>query len=305
MPAVVHVYHEDGDGAAMRAAIGASDPGREVVVWTKPHELVRGLGDVEVLFTPSPPRRMSWSDARRLRLVQLMGVGADELLPAEGLPDGVAIGCLRGVFAAEVCEHVFAMMLALVRGVRELAACQERREWKPFASTTLEGKTIGILGTGAIGRRISAAAYSFGMHVRTFSRRSGDLRDVMRSSDVLVICLPRTPATEGLIDRSAIAELKQGAIVINVARGGVVDEAALLEALARGDVAGAALDVFADEPLPKASPWWSAPNVIVTPHVAGFGVRYVERAIGVLLENVRRLEANEPFLGLVDRIAGY
>ncbi len=304
MTAVVHVYHGDGDGASIRDAIRARAPTIDVVVWTSIGRIERGLGDVEILFTPTPPR-IAWASAKRLRLVQLMGVGADELLPAPDLPASVAVACLRGVFAAEVCEHVFAVLLGLVRGATTLAERQARREWRPFASASLATKRMGILGFGAIGRRVARVAESFGMTVHAFSRTRGDLLDVVRASDVLVVCVPRTPATERLVDRAVIAALPAGALVVVVARGGVVDEPALLEALASGHVAGAALDVFEEEPLPQASPWWSAPNVLVTPHVAGFGVRYVERAVDVLLENVRALDAGAPLVGLVDRSTGY
>jgi phosphoglycerate dehydrogenase-like enzyme len=299
---VLHIYH--GDGARVREVIGAKQPDRNVVVWADEHALRAGIGEAQVLFASSPPRGL-WRGARRLRLIQLMGVGADDLLPAPDLPAEVAVTCLRGVFAAEVSEAVFAMVLALLRGMPALVTRQQRREWRPFASGTLAGKTVGILGYGAVGQRVARAAEAFGMRVLSFSRSAGTLDEVVRESHVLVVCLPRTPQTEGLVDSRVIALLPPGAFVVNVARGGIVDEQALLEALARGDVGGVALDVFDQEPLPPSSPWWTAPNTIVTPHVAGFGLGYVERAVDILLENVRRLEAGEELIHRVDRTSGY
>ena len=310
---VLHIYHEHdaprgADDLRERIHAKARELGlrHRVVAWSDEATLRTNLGDVEVLFTSSPPRGSGlWSGARRLRLIQMMGVGVDELLPAPDLPEGVAITCLRGVFAAEVSEHVFAMALALVRGVSALVARQAQREWRAFASGRLEGRTMGIVGFGTIGRRVATIAEAFGMRVVTLSRRRGSLREVMRASDVLVVCLPRTPETTGLVDRAAIAELPSGALVVNVGRGGIVDELALRDALDSGAVGGAAIDVFDEEPLSATSPWWGAPNTIVTPHIAGFGLAYEARAALILLENVRRLEAGDELLHRVDRRAGY
>jgi phosphoglycerate dehydrogenase-like enzyme len=164
---------------------------------------------------------------------------------------------------------------------------------------------MGLLGRGAVGQRVARAAEAFGMKVVAFSRSHGALDEVARAADVLAVCLPRTPHTLGIVSREVIAQLPPGALVVNVGRGGLVDEAALLEALVRGDLGGAALDVFDEEPLPEKSPWWTAPNTLVTPHVAGHGLRYVERGVEVLLENVRRLERGEELLHRVDRAWGY
>ena len=235
----------------------------------------------------------------------MMGVGVDDLLPAPDLGGEVAVTGLRGVFAAEVAEHVFAMVLALVKGVPALVARQQHREWRSFASGTLAGRTMGILGRGAVGRRVASVAEAFGMRVVAFSRTHRSLDEVAAASDVLVVCLPRTPQTVGLVDRPVLAQLPPGSLVVDVGRGGVIDEAALLDALVRGDIGGVARDVFDEEPLPPTSPWWTAPNAIVTPHVAGFGLSYVERAVDVLLDNVRRLEAGEDLLCQVDRESGY
>lgn len=299
---VIHIYH--GPGEDVRALIAAKEPHRRVVVLADDAELRAGIADAEVLFTSAPPRGV-WAGANRLRLVQMMGVGVDDLLPAPDLREEVAIGCMRGVFAAEVAEHVFALVLSLVRGMPTLLARQHAREWHPFACGSLAGRTMGILGQGAVGTRVARIAEAFGMRVAAFSRTRGVLDDVVRASDVLVVCLPRTPETTHLLDRATIAKLPRGALVVNVGRGGIVDEAALREALDRGEVGGAALDVFDEEPLPPASPWWAAPNTIVTPHVAGFGLAYTARAVDLLLENVGRLERGEPLVHLVDRAKGY
>jgi phosphoglycerate dehydrogenase-like enzyme len=163
-------------------------------------------------------------------------------------------------------------------------------------------RVVGIRRTsGAASGRVASGAAWHGAEVRP----SGELRDAFAMSDAVVVCLPKTPTTLGLVDRAALLALRPRALVVNLGRGGIVDEAALLEALQSGHLGGAALDVFEREPLAPESPWWSAPNTIVTPHVAGFGLCYVERTLDVFFENLRRLERGEPLLHEVDPRVGY
>jgi phosphoglycerate dehydrogenase-like enzyme len=310
---VIHVFHPGGDGVV--AAVRARAEGRTVVELADPAALAAALPSVRVLAAPLPPRS-GWGSARELELVQLFGVGADMLLPSPDLAPTVEVGTLRGVFAAEVAEHVFAVLLALVRGIPTFVERQRTRAWSPFASGTLAGRTLGIVGLGAVGQRVARIAHAFDLgvvgHRRTprgalpfVDRETSTLDELLGASDVVVVCVPHTEATHHLLDRARIARMKPGALLVDVARGGVVDELALVDALSEGHVGGAALDVFAEEPLAPASPLWAAPNVLITPHVAGLGLRYVERGVEVLLDNVRRLEAGTPRTSLVDRAAGY
>lgn len=311
------MYHADGD--AIGALITKKDPERRVVVWRDERAFHAGLFDAEVLVLATPPAAAAstmseaWGRAASLRLIQLMGVGADDLLASRGepvrIPDHIAISCLRGVFAAEVADHVFALLLALVRGVPALTERQRARQWKPFASSSLAGKTMTIVGAGAVGSRVARRAEGFEMKARLVGRdvaqRSDDLDSALRDADVVVLAAPRTALTTNLLDRRRVGLLRSGALVINVARGGIVDDHALLEAIMSGALGGAALDVFDEEPLSKGSPWWSAPNVIVTPHVAGYGLDYEAKAVDVLLDNVRRIERGSAPAALVNRDLGY
>jgi phosphoglycerate dehydrogenase-like enzyme len=312
-PSVIHVYHEGASriGDVVRRAA----PDREVVVWTRRADLVAGLADVEVLFAPMPPRD-GWAGARRLRLLQLAGAGVDILLPSPDLPPYVEVAGARGVFAAEVAEHVIASLLALVRRLPELLDQQRERRWKPRARPSVVGETLVLLGVGEIGRRIARAALALDMRVVGVSRRGRPLAgvetvpvdrlaEVLPAAHTLVVATPLTPSTAHLIDAAMLRRLRPGAFLINVARGGIVDEDALAEALAAGRLGGAALDVFATEPLPADSRLWTAPGLIVSPHIAGHGERYFERCVDILVENVRRLETGEPRTHLVDRIFGY
>jgi phosphoglycerate dehydrogenase-like enzyme len=207
---------------------------------------------------------------------------------------------------------VIATMLALVRRLPESLDDQRARRWHPGARPRVAGKTLAILGHGEIGKRIARAATALDMRVIAISRRGGDgalavdrLADALADAHVLVVAAPLTPATIGLIDAEMLARLPAGSYLVDVARGGIVVEGAILDALRAGHLAGAALDVFATEPLPPDHPLWSTPNAIVTPHIAGWGERYLERCVDVLAANVDRLDAGAPRIHLVDRAAGY
>ncbi len=309
-----HVYHAR--AAHVRELLARHDPGREIVAWTTPEELEEGLDEVRALFAPMPPRE-GWSRAERLELLQLAGAGVDQLLPSADLPARVRVAGLRGVFADEAAEHAILMMLALARDLPELLERQRAREWAQRPVGKLAGRTVAVLGLGEIGRRVAKRASALEMRVLGLRRTRGpaphvervfgedELHALLTEADFAVVTLPLTPATRRVLDGAALAALPRGAYVVHLSRGGVLDEAALRDALERGHLGGAALDVLEDEPLGPQSPWWDLPRTIITPHLAGFGRSYVERAVEAFAENLRRLEAGEPLLGLVDREAGY
>ncbi|MBI4951084.1 MAG: D-2-hydroxyacid dehydrogenase [Myxococcales bacterium] len=311
----IHVLHAEG-AERIAAAVRALAPERRVAACARAEELGDGLGDVEVLFATYPPAG-SWAGAARLRLVQLLSAGADLLLPAPDLPPGVRVAGLGDSFATETSVHALACLLASCRALPTLCLRQAARQWRPFASPTLAGSTLGVLGLGAVGARVARLGAAFGMHVLGLRREARPtagvdevfgpegLGEILRRADYLVVALPLTPATRGLLDARALALLRPSAVLVNVARGALVDEAALDARLREGRLGGAALDAFAEEPLPPESGLWDAPNTLVTPHVAGLGRRYVERAAAVLVDNVARLERGEPLLHGIDRATGY
>ncbi len=314
---VIHVYHESAEHLAKLVTEAAPD--RAVVALASPAALANALPEIEVLFAPAPPRT-GWSAARSLRLVQLLGVGADTLLPSPDLPATVEIGVMRGAFAADVAEHALALMLAHARRLPELLELQRSHRYFATPRPTLAGQHLVIVGHGAVGQRLARAARALDMQVTAVSRTGRPapdgpdgvtivaaerLADALQAAAYVVIAIPLTPATRGLFDAAMLARLPPHAYVINVARGGIVDETALVDALSAGKLGGAALDVFAEEPLPATSPLWEAPWVTITPHVAGLGERYLERCIQALLANVSALEAGRPRMGLVDRHVGY
>lgn len=311
---MIHVYHESAD--ALARLVERAMPGRRVVRLTSPAALAAAQDEIEILFAPTPPRD-GWANARRLRLVQLLGVGADTLLPSPDLPPAVEIAGMRGAFAADVAEHALALMLAHARQLGELAELQRTRTFMSTPRRTLAGQRLAIIGYGAVGQRLARAARALDMDVRAVSRSGtsrGDdvavapassLCDVIADAHYIVIAVPLTASTRGLLDAAMLGRVRNDAYLINVARGGIVDETALAAALAAGTLAGAALDVFAEEPLPAESPLWLVRNLLITPHVAGLGDRYIERCVEALVANVTALEAGRPRSGLVDRDVGY
>jgi phosphoglycerate dehydrogenase-like enzyme len=309
----VHVYSSAADH--VRDCILARAPERPVTVLRSRRDLDAALGSIEVLLAGIPPRD-GWTEARKLRLVQVMGAGVDMLLPSIDLPAAVAIANARGLFAAESAEYAMAALLGLVRDLPRIFAQANERRFVQFAAPKLEGSVLGVLGLGEIGLRIARVANALGMTVVGVSRRAlpidgvevhplAELDRVLPRCAHLVVALPKTPETTNVLDARRLALLPPGARLVVMSRGGIADEHALAAALHDGRLAGAALDVFAREPLPDTSPLWSAPRVIVSPHVAGLGERYIERVIDLFLENLGLLERGEPVRTPVDRTAGY
>lgn len=310
----LHAFHFAGE--AIRPLVERAFPDREYVVWTEDDAFARGIGEVEWLFALRPPRG-HWARAGRLRLIQMSGAGVDSLLPAPDLPAGVRVANARGVHEPEMPEFLLAMVLALAKRVPRAATQQARREWRMFAGLRLDGATAGILGLGAIGHSLARRLGALGMRV-IGTRRGGrplagvdvvhgpDGTDrVLRESDVVVVLLPLTEETRGRLDARALGLMKPRALLVNAARGGIVDEEALARALHEGRLGGAAVDVFEEEPLPPESPLWDAPGCLVTPHVAGLTRDYMERVGALFVDNVRRLEAGRPLANEIDPRRGY
>lgn len=313
---VIHVYHESAD--YLVDLVRRRAPQRGVIGVSTPDALAEIVGEIEVLFAPTPPRE-GWANAARLRLIQLLGVGADTLLPSPDLPAHIEVAGVRGVFAPDVAEHVLALMLAHVRRLPLLAEQQRVHQWEPAPRPTLAGQRLTIVGYGAVGQHLARVARALGMQVRAVSRtgsqsnRDADIEvaavsslvDAVADAAFIVIAAPLTPQTRGLFDDSLLDSLRADAFLVNVARGGIVDECALARALSAGRLAGAAFDVFESEPLPADSPLWTVPRLVITPHIAGLGDRYIERCVDALLANVAALEAGRPRQGVVDRDVGY
>ncbi len=235
----------------------------------------------------------------RLEWVQSLTTGIDNLLQMETFPRHVPISRCTGVQGPQMSELALMFMLALARRLPETLAAQSRSSWERRPQPLLHGKTVCLLGLGSIAEMLALYCRTLGMTVtavsqrreasnveRIFSREA--LHSAVAEADFLVVLTPLTPQTRHIVGREVLRAMKSTAFVINIARGGCVDEAALIEALEQGTIAGAGFDVFETEPLPAGDPMWSAPNVILTPHIGGFADVYHEQCFPTVRENFRR-----------------
>ncbi len=255
--------------------------------------------------------------AGRLRWVHVTSAGVDHLWGGALWRSDVLLTNSRGVHATPMAEHVLGWLLAFARNLHVHLEHQRQRRWQREVGGQLAGSTVGIVGLGAVGQEVARLCKALGARVLGTRRRPGPvphvdrvlgpegLQEVLENSDYVVLTLPLVPATRGLLGRQELRRMKPHAVLVNVGRGGLVDEEALVEALREGRLRGAALDTFATEPLPPDSPLWTLPNVLLSPHVAGDFHGYRDRVVGLFCDNLRRYLAGEPLRNVVDREAGY
>ncbi len=250
----------------------------------------------------------------RLRFIACAGAGADEILATPDLPDVPVVRPVDPLQAQRIAQYVTLMTLRFHRDLARLEAQHLEGRWERFAPAPEAQQRVGVLGYGLNGQAVASALRALGYDVTAWRRaKSSDadgaawgpdgLRELLRKVHVLACTLPLTRETRGLLDADALHALPRGAFVIDVSRGGILDHAALLEALDEGHIAGAALDVFPEEPLPPSSALWRHPGVLCTPHVAG--TPRPEVAAAQLLDNLRRARAGEPLRNEIDRRRGY
>ena len=285
-------------------------------------ELRRLLPEADVAFTPFVDRDV-FASASRLRWVQSPAVGVGSLMFPELLASPVVLTSARGIRARSIAEHVLGVTIALARRIPATLRAQAEHRWAQeeleTETCTLHGQRMGIVGLGAIGVEIVKIAAPFGFRISAIRRRAGQippdgveavwtpdrLPDLLAQSDVVVLAAPHTPETKRLIGRAQIDRMKRGALLVNIARGKLVDDEALIEALRDGRLGGAALDVFSQEPLEPSSAYWDLPNVIITPHTSGAMKDYWTPLVALFADNLRRFEKGEPLLNVVDKVAGY
>jgi phosphoglycerate dehydrogenase-like enzyme len=312
MKAVLHYDASPG----VRRMLAALDPAlvRTVVVAEADMAgLRRELADAEVLLhVLAPVTAETVQAAPGLKLVQKIGVGVDAIDRDATRARGVAVCNMPGTNTVAVAELTLSLMLATLRRVAALdAALRGGKGWPASfahldAAGELDGATVGLIGYGAVARRLRPALAALGAKVSVHARTPDEgvpsvpLDDLLGAADVVSLHLPTTDATRGLLDARRIAGMKTGAILINTARGALVDEAALVAALENGLLAGAGLDVFAREPLAPDHRLLGLPNVVLTPHVAWMTPGTWRRSLAVMAENCRRLLAGEPLLHRVD-----
>jgi phosphoglycerate dehydrogenase-like enzyme len=313
-------------------------PGARIVTLSREGLTDEPVEDVEVLlrgWLSSDAFDRLLARAPRLNYVHSASAGVERALTAAARERGLVITNARGVFSRPIAEYVLMMILSVSRRLPGLLELQRERTWQPLEGVELRDVTVGIVGLGSIGRAVGALATAFGCRVVAVRRRveAGDgagpapggddetrsygelmldrvggpesLAELLGESDFVVLAAPLTAETESMIDAAALAAMKPGSWLINIARGGLVDERALLHALRDGPMGGAVLDAFREEPLPPTSPFYDLPNVIVTPHTSWSSGRVLDRSVELFCDNLRRYARGEPLLNVVDPTAGY
>jgi phosphoglycerate dehydrogenase-like enzyme len=295
-------------------------------------DLALVIGDCPEAFTAAGPRAealLAWSsDASTLtrvlgaapcvRWVHSWAAGVEWLLTPALVANDVVLTNTRGVYGASLAEFALAAMLYFAKDFARMKDSQRARRWEPFDLQMLEGATLGLVGYGDIGRRVATLGAAAGMKPLVLRRRPERMADdplapqtvtsrrvLCERSDYLVLAAPITPETRHMIGEGELRTMKPGAVLVNVGRGALVDATALVAALRRGSLKGAALDVFENEPLPADDPLWGFPNVLVSPHTADHTATWRHEAMRCFLDNLRRFLAGEPLLNVVDKTAGY
>jgi D-2-hydroxyacid dehydrogenase (NADP+) len=301
--------------------IRAVDPQLDVVAVMDRKGFARELPAAEIVFGGAMTANL-FATAARLQWIQATSAGVDNLLTKVVRDSQVQITTAAGVHAVQGAEHALALMLAFARQIHTCLRAQVQTLWaadevRPALDELYE-KTVGLVGLGAIAQEIARRCKAFGMRVMAVKRREAvgaanvdvllgpdGLERLLAESDYVVLAVPLTRQTRHRIGRRELKRMKGTAVLINICRGEVVDEPALVEALDAGRLGGAGLDVFDEEPLSPSSPLWRMPNVIITPHVAGNTPRYWQRCTDLFCDNLRRYLAGQRLTNLVDKEAGY
>lgn len=285
--------------------------------------LKRIIPDAEILVCFSVERG-TFLAARKLKWIHCGSAGVDQLLFPELLASRVLVTSSKGIHGEAVSDHVMAIILAFSRGLVTGWSCKQQRDWRPIdvmrQRFELQGKHLAIVGFGTIGESLARKAKAFGMKVVATKNRvkRGErvkhvdellpkhrLNDLLCTADVVALTVPHTKETHHLIGKGELACMKESAILINVARGDVVDERALMDALSKKKIAGAGLDVFEEEPLSPKSRLWDLDNVILTPHIAGARRDYYAKVAEIFRINLNRYLNKKPLRNLFDKKLGY
>lgn len=287
-------------------------------------ETLERIGDIDVAYS-SLVRAEELARATRLRWLHSPAAGVASLIYPEMIASPVVLTNSRGMHAEAMAEHVVGAIIVILHRFHDAVRHQAAHRWALEEMTRgapirlMRGATVGVIGPGAIGSRIASLLAALGVTVEAVRRRPslgvppgaravfapGQLRDRLPHWDVVVLAAPLTSETRGMIGAAELKAMKRDAVLVNVGRGKLVREADLIAALRAGAIAGAALDVVEHEPLDPASPLWDLPNVFITPHTSGLRSDYWEVATNLFIENLRRFEAGEALINVVDKGAGY
>ena len=300
-------------------------PGLQIVRFSTRDGREEELDDADILFTWSL-RPDQLKRAARLRWIHCPAAAVNTLISPELVKSRIVLTNGRNVHGAVVAEHVLALIFAIAKNLPYAIRLQARRIWGPELMSTenarpkeVAGTTLGLIGVGSIGGQVARSAAALGMRVIATRRDIGkpmpegvskvfaadELLKMLAESDYVVLAVPVTHSTEKIVNAGALAAMRSSACVVNVGRGALLDEIALIDALRSKKIAAAALDVFEKEPLPKDSPLWEMENVLITPHTAGLTGKLWERQYEIFSENLKRFSDGQPLLAVVDKQNGY
>ena len=314
MKVLINDRLDDHHIAQIRSAFAAID----LIIPTSLDDALAVMPEIDIIF--GGMSREMFKRAERLKWVQTWGAGVDGMMYPEFVHSEVLLTSAKGTVGVHLSEHAMALLLGLTRGIARAIRTSDWNERMPIrhASWELIDKTMGIVGLGGTGQHVAVRAHAFGMKIIAVDAELVDVPDcvsacwpmdrfcdLLSASDIVVVCCPLTKETHGLFDRVAFGKMQPHALLINVTRGKIVDEGALLAALENGQIAGAGLDVTPQEPLPDDHPLWRMPNVIVTPHTAGGSPNRQDRTVNLFCENLRRFRKGEDMLSVIDKQKGY
>ena len=276
------------------------------------------LKDADIMVGFMPPKNLL-QRAPHVKWIQAMSAGVDGLIGSEVWQSDIIITGVSGIHAVPISEYVLMTMLMFAKQSPKAYRQQLKREWKRYTPSLIKARTVGIIGLGHIGREIARLAKAFGMNVLAVDElrgtkparnvdemiAQGNFIELFKESDFVVSSVPLTPATHNLIGEKQLKAMKKSAYLINVSRGGIVDEDALIKALEEKWIAGAGLDVTVREPLPPDSPLWGFENVIITPHSSGGQEDYIRLGVALFCENLKRYIAGKKLINLINRKRGY
>ncbi len=256
-----------------------------------------------ILLSPRYGSLLRGLDAPHLKWIHSLAAGVDTFPFDELRKSDVIVTSSRGLYADALAEFVIAAMLSFAKDLPRLARNRAAHRWEPYTVERLEGKSVGIVGFGGIGKAVARRAEAFGMKIVASTRAATNVGAF--KADYVVLSVPLTPETRGLMSAERIASLPSHSVLINVSRGPVVDEVALIDALRAKRIRGAALDVFSTEPLPPDHPLWTLDNVLISPHTADRTADSHDRAMRFFLRNLERFRRGEPLENVVDKARGY
>ena len=310
------IAHNIDSGSLERICSVSSDV--EVSVANSVEDAIAKVADADAVYSGARLPREIFIAGKKLRWVQIGGAGVETTLYPEMLESDVILTNTSGAYDIPIADHVLAMILCFARGLNMFIRHQIEGVWRGTPMFELAKQTILIIGLGSIGLAVAQRAHGFDMRifavdVMDFDKpeyvekveKPGKLHELLPEADFVAICCPLTQKTCGLIGKAEFQKMKSTAYIINPARGKIIDESAMIQALSEKQIAGAGLDVFEQEPLPSDSPLWKMPNVIITTHSAGGSPVTGVRMMDIVCENLRRFTAGEPLINVVNKSAGF